>query len=196
MNLLIISSSQRKQSQSKKVALYLQQQASEFKNVTTIDLCDFDIPLWDGENKGSDWKHISKSLMQADAILLITPEWNGTASPLLKNFLLMCSHEETAYKPVLLVSVSSGIGGSYPIAELKMNAFKNNKMTPTPDHLIIRFVENMLNSEVNDEHDKNLRSRIRYSLHTLSLYATSLYQVRAHLRDFPTPEQHRFSYGM
>ncbi|MGS0680987.1 NADPH-dependent FMN reductase [Shewanella sp. 125m-7] len=202
MELVIVSASQRTPSQSAKVARYLSQQAGEFSRVNHIELCQYQLPFWDGavDTKfaaGSRWPLISQQVKKADALVLITPEWGGMASPLMKNFLLMCDNQDTAHKPALLVAVVSGISGAYPIAELRMNALKNNKLVATPDHLIIRNVEDVLNSTTPDnERELHLRERIDYSLHMLTQYSEALKAVRLNHCNAPYPKQQEYSYGM
>ncbi len=206
MNLLIISASQRINSQSNKVAQYLAEISSGFNTINHIELCRQNLPLWDGEKSSkesqqSNWLNINESLKKADALILITPEWGGTASPLLKNFLMMCEGQVTAHKPTLLISVSSGINGAYPIAELRMNAFKNNKLVAIPDHLIIRNVEEVLNNCAQNKQkrttrDNSIRTRIAYSLHTLKHYAKTHKHLRAALREQPFTNEHQYVYGM
>lgn len=204
MKLLIISASQRANSQSAKVGAYLAESSFHaphemgYEAIYHLDLSAFELPFWDGEedNKGKDWPQIQQKVSNADALILITPEWGGMATPLLKNFLLMCTREETAHKPALLVAVASGISGAYPIAELKMNAMKNNKLVPTPDHLIIRDVENVLNSNIASTRDRHLRERVQYSLHMLHQYAAALAPIRARHAHQAYPKQQEYCYGM
>jgi len=206
MNLIIISSSQREQSQSAKVAQYIAETVSGYEKITHIELCKYQLPLWDGEQKSkqspkSDWSKINEQIRQADALILITPEWSGMASPLLKNFLLMSSSEDTGHKPALLVSISSGISGAYPIAELRMNAFKNNKLVAIPDHLIIRNVTESLNEvsvspNLLSQEDKRLRERISFSLHSLWQYSQVLALLRKTQQETPYVNQEQYSYGM
>ncbi len=206
MNLVIISASQRKQSQSVKIARYLSEISNGYDKIMHFDLCDYQLPLWDGEeqsklSENSDWGMINQHLNEADALIVITPEWSGMASPILKNFLMMCSSQDTAHKPVLLVAISSGISGVYPIAELRMNAFKNNKLVAIPDHLIIRNVEEVLNDQKDStsslsQSDINIRHRIGYSLHTLSKYSKALKTMRAELRIQPYENEEQYSYAM
>jgi len=212
MKLVIVSGSQRHHSESAKVARYIANAASQYKTVQHIELCKYQLPFWDGDNEsksapGCDWPLISEALIKADAFVLITPEWDGMATPILKNFLMMCAHDETAHKPALLVSVVSGINGAYPIAELRMNALKNNKIVAIPDHLIIRNAGDVLNSEndhasptqVNSplsEHDDSIRHRIGYSLHTLHQYSQALGQVRQLQQQQPYSQQEKYSYAM
>ncbi len=214
MRLLIVSGSQRAQSQSAKVAKYMSSAATGYSEVSHIELCRFDLPFWDGEpesksTEGSPWTMISHKVRRADALILITPEWGGMASPLLKNFLLMCDNQDTAHKPALLVSVVSGISGAYPIAELRMNALKNNKMVALPDHLIIRNVNEVLNTNtsldiaslnckhnIEDQREIDLRARIDYSLHMLNQYSGALIGIRKRHESTPYPKQQEYCYGM
>ncbi|KGJ92530.1 NAD(P)H-dependent oxidoreductase [Colwellia psychrerythraea] len=210
MNLLIISASQRTESQSAKVAEYLLNNSTQFSKVRHIELCKQRIPLWDGEetskqNDDSDWLAINSQLQTMDALVLITPEWGGTASPLLKNLLMMADAIDIGHKPVLLISVVNGISGAYPIAELRMNAFSNNKLVAIPDHLIIRNVEEILNTfdESNLQQgtaltgrDKRIRHRIGYSLHTLLHYSQAMKSLRQTLQTDTYDNEHLYQYGM
>ena len=214
MNLVIISASQRTQSQSAKVAEYLANNSGQFSSVRHIELCKQRLPMWDGEEMSkqqddSDWLAINAQLQAMDALILITPEWGGTASPLLKNLLMMAQATDIGHKPVLLVSVVNGISGAYPIAELRMNAFSNNKLVAIPDHLIIRNVEEILNT-VNAEdsleasledsaitrRDKSIRHRIGYSLHTLFYYSQAMKTLRDSLQSNNYNNEHLYPYGM
>ena len=214
MNLVLISASQRTQSQSAKVAEYLANNSGQFSSVRHIELCKQRLPMWDGEEMSkqqddSDWLAINVQLQAMDALILITPEWGGTASPLLKNLLMMAQATDIGHKPVLLVSVVNGISGAYPIAELRMNAFSNNKLVAIPDHLIIRNVEEILNT-VNAENslegslkgnaitrrDKSIRHRIGYSLHTLFYYSQAMKTLRDSLQGNSYNNEHLYPYGM
>lgn len=204
MNLVILSASQRKGSQSVKVAEYIENLVTGYEKVTHFELCQFNLPLWDGTPETklaalSDWPLLNEQIGQADALIMITPEWGGMASPLLKNLLLMCSGQDTAHKPVLLVAISGGVSGAYPIAELRMNAFKNNKLVPIPDHLIIRGIGEVLNTNNNSElsdKDNHLRHRIGYSLHVLYNYSESLRTLRTNLSITPYNDKGRYANGM
>lgn len=214
MKLVIISGSQRKPSQSAKVAEFLRSHSQVFDEVNHIELCHFDLPFWDGDEDSktkdsSAWQYISQQLIHADAFILITPEWGGMATPILKNFLLMATTAETGHKPALLVSVVNGISGAYPIAELRMNALKNNKLVAVPDHLIIRNVEEVLNTtEENidigntetentlEQRDTNLRHRIEYSLEMLHQYSKALATIRNYQTSNLYPKQQEYAYGM
>lgn len=200
MRLLIVSASQRSPSQTQRVASYLAENAQQhgFEHIDLLELCQQDLPFWDGEDdhRGEQWPRIDSLVQAADALVLLTPEWGGMASPLLKNFLLMCDKQQTAHKPALLVAVVSGISGAYPISELRMNALKNNKLVAIPDHLIIRNVKQMLQAEIGNRHDQQLRERIHYSLHMLAQYSQALAPIRTAHIGTPYPKQQEYLYGM
>ncbi|WP_163933966.1 NADPH-dependent FMN reductase [Paraferrimonas sp. SM1919] len=176
MSYLIVSSSPRDASQSAKVAQYLQQQLGS--SAEHLELVQLNLPFWDGSDEAiakPQWQQIKHKLKHAQGYIFITPEWNGIASPLLKNFLMMCDAQECAHKPTLLVSVVSGISGVHPINELKMNAFKNSRMLVLPDYLVIRHCEDALNHpKPQSSQDARTRSRIEYCLHLFKQYCQML----------------------
>jgi hypothetical protein len=97
----------------------------------------------------------------------------------LKNFFLLCSADVFAHKPGLIVTVSAGAGGSYPVTELRTSSYKNTRLCYVPDHVIVRNVGQMLHGDQPaDEHDVALRGRIEYSLRVLVEYAKALRLVR------------------
>lgn len=181
----IIVGSMRKNSQSEKVANYISSQLKTVvsDNVEMIRLRDLELPFWNEENFSAyeRWSQISKTLDEATAFILVTPEWDGMASPAIKNFFNYCRNQELCHKPALLVAVSSGQGGSYPIAELRMSSYKNSKITYLPDHIIVRHAEEVLNNqEVINEGDFLIRERINYSLKMLKVYNEAFLSVRQH----------------
>lgn len=187
MSIVIVSGSHRKGSESDRVGDYLLSLLkTESQPAEIIRLSEENIPLWDegawdkdNKNWSNIWGPISKKLKAADGFVFITPEWSGMATPGIKNFFLLCSGQELAHKPALLVSVSSGIGGSYPIAELRMSSYKNTKVCFTPDHVIIRNAGEMLKGEAAaGSHDESIRKRLAHSLKTLVEYARALKPVR------------------
>jgi len=189
MNFAIIAGSHRKESQSTKVA----HACSHFlkslvPNVTTniIDLSRNPLPLWDESfwDKAPQWQTLwtpySDILKKAEGIVVVSPEWAGMVPAGLKNFFLFCGNEELAHKPGLIVTVSSGMGGSYPVAELRMSSYKNNRLCYIPDHVIIRHVTNVLNNLEKPEStdDTRIQTRLKYSLETLVQYTKALKSVR------------------
>jgi len=201
MKITLISGSHRQPSQSRKVADFmagrLAQQSIEHD---ILDLGGNPLPLWEQSIWDDDpqWLErlapIRQQCASSDAFVVIAPEWHGQVPAGLKNLFLLLSKKELGHKPALIVAVSSGGGGSYPVAELRMSSYKNNRICYLPEHLIIRDVENVLNEAPNADHpsDTHYRNRIDWNLNMLQHYAVSLKQVREGMDLFP-PE---FGNGM
>lgn len=191
MKISIISGSHRLQSQSFKVAQVIERSLMEHKlcNATyLLNLAGNPLPLWDEGIGAGDpaWKArlepISKELSESDAFVVVSPEWHGQVPAGLKNFFLLWGKGELAHKPALIVTVSSGDGGAYPVAELRMSSYKNNRICYIPEQIIVRNVEKVLNDDPaanNASADAYFRDRIRYVLTLLKEYALALRQVRA-----------------
>ena len=91
------------------------------------------------------------------------------------------------------MGVSSGIGGAYPISELRASGYKNCRLCYLPEHLIIRQVEQVLNAGAALEgSDQRIRARIDYALDILCQYGVALAPVRANI-SFANPD---FANGM
>lgn len=186
MNIAILSGSHRPDSQSARVARYLQQQLSPLASAWIYELANNPLPLWDqGVWSGSEpwptlWGPVAEKLRASDALIVVAPEWAGMVPPGVKNFLLLCGNDELGHKPGLIVGISSGISGTWPVAELRMSGTKNNHLCWVPDHLILRGVGKLLQGTTPDgEVDAQVRARIDYSLGLLVEYAKALAAVRA-----------------
>ncbi len=184
LDIALIAGSSRTGSQSAKVARYLRQRLIDLgltspERSGLIDLGERPLPLWPADDKGP-WADYQQQLAAADALVVIAPEWNGMACPAVKNFFLYTSKAELAHKPALLVGVSSGVGGAYPISELRASGYKNCRIAYLPEHLIVRHVEAVLNEgEASSEGDLRIRRRADYALDILGKYAEALKPVRA-----------------
>ena len=53
----------------------------------------------------------------------VVPEYGGMATPNSKIFLVF-NNGELFHKPGLIVSISSGNGGAYPVSELRSSSYK------------------------------------------------------------------------
>jgi len=204
MKIAIINGSSRREAQSLKVANFIETMLMEkglCDKVYRFNLTDNPLPLWDESiwDGDEEWKKrlspVSAELADSDGFVVISPEWHGMAPSGLKNFFLMWGKRELAHKPALIVSVSSGDGGAYPVAELRMSSYKNNRICYIPEQLIIRHVESVLNedeAENNPDSDAYFRARSEYALRILREYAIALQAVRASGLTF----DERFKNGM
>jgi NAD(P)H-dependent FMN reductase len=151
----------------------------------TLDLATAQLPLWDeGVWSGAAswakiWQPVASELRSCDAFVVFAPEYSGMVPSALKNFFLLTSKDEVGHKPGLIVAVSSGRGGSYPVAELRMSSYKNTRINWIPEHMIVRNAEQVFNDgESTSEEDSYARSRLTYSLRVLCEYGKALRLVR------------------
>ena len=189
MHFFLLSGSHRAEAQTLKVTKYLQAVlAAEHPGATTelFSLSGNPLPLWDEATGGAPdalWDPISAGLKAADALVVATPEWGGMATPGVKNFLLNCTADEIGHKPALIVTVSASRGGSYPVAELRMSGYKNNRVAWIPEHVIVHHAADNLNAPDGapglSREDAATRLRLRYALQVLAEYGKALALVRA-----------------
>ena len=98
---------------------------------------------------------IKQQLTESDAFIIISPEWHGQVPAGLKNFFLMFNRFELGHKPALIVTVSSADGGAYPVAELRMSSYKNNRLCYIPEQLVLRNIEKILNEKADENTDES-----------------------------------------
>lgn len=182
MQLLVISGSHRKKSQSAKVARYLAGRAEAlglFPDTGLLDLAHTQLPFWDESARDASdnqWKSIlapvNERLAAAQAYVVVSPEWNGMVPPRLKNLLLFTNAATAGHKPALITAVSAGRGGAYPVTELRSSGYKNPRICYVPEHLIVRHAEQVLNEgEPGGDEDRFIRGRADFALRVLAEYA-------------------------
>ena len=185
----IISGSHRNPSQSEKLARHIEQTLQQEHGLDTwvYTLADNPLPLWDQSlwEDNADWSErlapIKQQLVSSDGFVIVTPEWHGQVPAGLKNFFLLFSRFELGHKPAMIVAVSSADGGAYPVAELRMSSYKNNRICYIPEHVIVRNVEKVLNDNMADNDagaDGYFRERITWSLGILKAYAEAMKPMR------------------
>ncbi len=201
MKISIISGSHRNPSQSEKVGRYLEKTlANDFDDIEPwlYSLADNPLPLWDQTlwEDNEEWNQrlapLKKQLSESDGFIFIAPEYHGQVPAGLKNFFLLFNRFELGHKPALIVGVSSADGGAYPVAELRMSSYKNNRVCYIPEHLILRNVESILNEDAKDNNesaDGYFKERINWTLGILNGYAVAMKSMRE------STEIHHEKYG-
>ena len=187
MKISIIAASHRTNSQSKRIAKIIENNLVKLKtnlDVYSLDLVDIGLPLWLPNKKngkgiwGEVWKSISDNLNKSDGFILVVPEYGGMATPAAKNIFLLCDNGEFAHKPGLIVSVSSGNGGAYPVAELRSSSYKNTHIMWIPENIIIRNVEEFNPGNHGNNIPVWLDDRINYVLELFIAYADNMRPLR------------------
>lgn len=117
MNIEIVAGSPRKDSVTYRVALFLQKFLKEKSehNINIIDVRDWALPILQQEVFSSiertpeEFKVLAKHMFEADAFIMVTPEYNGSYTPALKN--LFDHFPKQSHKSFGIVTASPGIMG-------------------------------------------------------------------------------------
>ena len=157
------------------------------KDLHLINLEDKNLPLLDESIwiKNSPlkqlWQPYSNKLKNSTGFIFVLPEWGGMAPASIKNFFLYCQDHELAHKPALIISITSGIAGAYPIAELRMSSYKNTHICYIPENIILRYIEKFLDQYETPKEEPviDLKERLLYSLKILRSYDKSLSTMRS-----------------
>ncbi len=187
MKISLISTSHQKNSQSKRVLKIIKNIILKINSKIKcyeIDVFELNIPLWTSEKKENpkfwenDVKKISDDLALSDGFIFIVPEYGGMATPSAKNFFLVFNNGELFHKPGLIVSISSGSGGAYPISELRSSSYKNTHIMWIPENIIIRNVEQFNPGNHGTLIPNWIDERIKYSCNLLVKYAEYLKPIQ------------------
>ena len=190
MKLSIISTSQQKNSQSKRVSEIFNNLILEIDDkieIFNLDMFETKIPLWTSEKSEdlSFWEDdlgkISTHLNSSDGFIFVVPEYGGMASPNAKNFFLIFNSGELFHKPGLIVSISSGNGGAYPISELRSSSYKNTHVLWIPENIIIRNVNQFSPGKHGAIIPEWMDDRIKYSLNLLIKYSEYLKPIQKYI---------------
>lgn len=116
MKIEILSGSPRQNSQTYRVALFIQKwlQQNTDHEINIIDMREWDLPPMQSiflspEHTPEQWRPLSKRMFEADAYILVTPEYNGSYSPSMKN--LLDHFPKQHHKPFGIVTASPGAMG-------------------------------------------------------------------------------------
>lgn len=116
MRIEIISGSPRINSVTRRVALHLKNWLSQHSTheVDVIDMKDWNIPavqsVWVSPDKApAAFQSLAERIFTADAYILVTPEYNGSYSPAMKN--LLDHFPKRNHKPFGIVTASPGAMG-------------------------------------------------------------------------------------
>ncbi len=182
---LVISGSTQESGQSLKVAEYFKLCLSKLGVENhLLDLHALDLPFFGLHLKDDAWQQRWQKeevyFKKADGVVLVSPEYNGSASSAIFNLMVYVG-DSLAHKPVLPVGVSGGRGGAYPLANLRQNGFKDPAYNLIPGSVIVSHVNGVLNdqsfagqdSRLNEE-ENELRLNIDRNLQMLLAYAKAL----------------------
>lgn len=162
MKVAIIVGSIRKGRQSDKVALYLHKLLQESPQIVSqyLDLAAHELPLlndkWEQqESIDSNLEYVSIALKEADALLLVSPEYHGSYTGVLKNAV---DHYwgEFSRKAIGVVCTGSGKFGGINASSQMQQLILSLGAFPMPRKLIIPYIQNAFD-EKNEPVAKELK---------------------------------------
>ncbi|RYY55421.1 MAG: NADPH-dependent oxidoreductase [Chitinophagaceae bacterium] len=158
MNIEIISGSPRANSKTRRAALFLQNwlQANTTHTVGLIDMKDWNLPpvistFTSVEQTPEEFRPLSAKIFNADAFILVTPEYNGSYSPVMKN---MLDHfPKQLHKAIGVVTGSPGALGGMRAAQQLLLLVPAMFAVPSPFLLVIPQIDKKFdeNGELTDQ---------------------------------------------
>jgi NAD(P)H-dependent FMN reductase len=152
MKIEIISGSPRSSSITKRVALHLYQTIRETTDHKPglIDLQEWDLPPMQSvftsvEHTPDKFKPLSKRIFEADAFILVSPEYNGSYSPALKN--LLDHFPKQHHKPFGIATASPGAFGGIRAAQQLLLLVPALFGVVSPYLLVIPAVDKKFNAQ-------------------------------------------------
>lgn len=146
MKIEIISGSPRKNSVTRRAALLLQKtfQKNTTHEVNILDLSQWDLPLLQKvfvsvDQTPDEFKPLSARIFNADAFILVTPEYNGSYSPALKN--VLDHYPKQHHKPFGIVTASTGTYGGMRATQQMLLLVLALFGIPSPYMLVVPFVD-------------------------------------------------------
>ncbi|WP_394993174.1 NADPH-dependent FMN reductase [Emticicia sp.] len=154
MKIEIISGSPRHESITVRVAKFLQKYLNETSThkINLLDIRDFPLPhiqkVWTSiEVVPDEWKNLGERMFSADAFILVTPEYNGSYSPAMKN--LFDHFPKQSHKPFGIATASPGIMGGMRASQQMQLLVAALFGIPSPQMLITPLVDKKFDAEGN-----------------------------------------------
>ncbi len=152
MKIEIISGSPRRQSITRRVALYLKKwlQQNTAHEINIIDVSEWELPLLQKifvsvDSTPDKFKPLSQRMFDAEAFILVTPEYNGSYSPALKN--LMDHYPKQHHKPFGIATASTGGYGGMRSTQQLLLLVSALFGIASPYMLVVPFVDKKITPE-------------------------------------------------
>ncbi len=148
LNIAIISGSIRIGRQSHKVALYFHNYITEHQlaNSEIIDLKEYNFPVFEERlsftaNPTDAQKLFSEKISKADAVIVVSPEYNSGYPASIKNAIDLL-YNEWYHKPIGIATASSGGFGGVNALALLQNIFLKVRAVPIAVPFPVPVVQN------------------------------------------------------
>lgn len=169
MRVAILTGSVRPERQSHKVAYYLKKQLQE-RNIETdlIDMRYNPLPIFGSESytdRQSDYEttisNLSERLQNVDAIIIVSPEYHGSFSGVLKNA-LDYFWDEFSKKPIGVAAASSGKMGGINASSQLQHVILSLGAYPVPLKLLVPEIDGALNEEYEPQNERLRKSAQKF----------------------------------
>ena len=159
MKIAIVSSSTRNGRVSHRIALALEKQIVRVGHeAKVIDLLEVELPRFSERyaflpEKPKKWEETMDTLLESDGIIFLTPEYNGSFSSGLKNFIDVFAKEGFQGKPVGVATGSTGAMGGMRAAAQLQQVILSLLAYPQPQMLTVGEMQNRFDEEgeISDE---------------------------------------------
>ena len=154
MKIEIISGSPRVNSISRRVAKHLKTwiETNTGFEADIIDMKDWELPPVQSvfvsvEKTPDEFKHLAERIFNADAFILVTPEYNGSYSPAMKN--LLDHFPKQHHRPFGIVTASPGVMGGIRASQQLLQLIPALFGVASPYLLIVPQVDKKFDEEGN-----------------------------------------------
>ena len=162
MKITIISSSTRNGRVSHRIALALEKKiAFVGHDAVVIDLLELDLPRFSERyshlpEKPQHWEDILQTLLASDGMIFLTPEYNGSFSSGMKNFIDVFAKEGFRGKPISVATGSSGAKGGIRAAYQLQQVILSLFAYPMPQMLTVENMQDRFDEtgEITDDEFK------------------------------------------
>ncbi len=182
MKIAIILGSVRKNRKSSQVGVYLKNLLDNRDGVVPklLDLVEFPFPVMEERFRNlthppAGMVEFSRTLEEADGIVIITPEYNGSYSGALKNTLDYFK-QEYVKKPMGIVTVSSGIWGGVNASHHLLAWVLHVEAIPSPFKLMVQNINSLFNNK-GELTDPDFEARAEKFLDEFLWLTTAISQV-------------------
>lgn len=185
MNIEIVSGSPRKESKTYRMALYLQkalqQRTSHQVNIIDVRTWHFSTlqeAVYSSIDTTPDhYKPLARRMFAADAFIIVTPEYNGSYTPAMKN--LFDHFPKQLHKPFGIVTASTGALGGMRASQQLLLLVCALFGIPSPYMLITPFVDKKF--------DEEARLVDESFLHTINVFLHEFLWLAEQLKPLPKP---------
>lgn len=174
----VILGTAREGRQSEKVANFIAEEVKKAGHDSeVIDVRDFRTSATDNSLGSEQAKKLSRKIGDADALIIVTPEYNHGYPGELKMMLDML-YDQYARKPVGFCGVSAGgLGGARAVEQLRQVAAELH-MTDIREALYFPVVQNLFDEKGNIKDAASYKDRLANFLRELVWYAETLGRSR------------------